>query len=189
MAHVCNNMIRRRSELCSSYCNSHPHPNHLCCENTLSFPMSFAREAQTLLPDDFNLEDAVDATQTVAKARPLLLVGETLEDFGGQESVDDWLTRRFCEGRLSALQSPRCAAGAVRSGAEDDRVDAVAQGASQCSQNAHRSSGVRLPPLYWADVPLCSPLDARCACLQKCHLVQPSAFGATLLLIPLRLTV
>ena len=144
------------------------HPNHLCCENTLSVPMSFAREAQPLLPDDFNIEDAVDATETGAQARPLLSAGETLEDFGGQESLDDWLTRRFCEGRLSALQSARAAAAAVRSGAQGDRVIAVAQGASQCSQNAQRSMlrralrGSRLPPLYWADVPLWSPLDARC---------------------------
>ena len=35
--------------------------------------------------------------------------------------------RRFCEGTLSALRSAR---------AQDDRVVAVAQGASQCSQNA-----------------------------------------------------
>ena len=60
--------------------------------------MSFARASQPPLPDDFNLEDAVDATQTGAQTMLLLSVGETLEDFGGQESLDDWLARRFCEG-------------------------------------------------------------------------------------------
>ena len=65
-------MIKRRCELCNSLCNSCPRPNHLCCETPLSVPMFFAREAQPLLPDDFNLEDAVDATQTGAQARHLL---------------------------------------------------------------------------------------------------------------------
>ena len=108
-------------------------------------------------PDDFNLEGAVDATQTVAQARPLLAVGETLEDSGHGGS----------EGRLSALQSARGAATAVRSSAQDDRVAMVAQGGSKCSQDAQRSTvrralgWSRLPP-DWADAPLWSPLDARC---------------------------
>ena len=72
-------------------------------------------EAQPLLTDDFNLEDAVDATQTGSPNEAFASVGETFEDFGGQESLDDWLTRRLCEGRLSALQSARGAASAVRS--------------------------------------------------------------------------
>ena len=82
--------------------------------------------------------------------------------------MDNWLTRRFCEGRLSALQSAGGAAAAVLSSAQDDRVVAVAQGASHCSQNAQRSMlrralrGSRLPVLYWANVPLWGPLDARC---------------------------
>ena len=74
MAHVCNHHDQKEGmTFCNSDCNSHPHPNHLCCENTLSVPMSFAREAQPLLTDDFNLEDAVDATQTGAQTRPLFV--------------------------------------------------------------------------------------------------------------------
>ena len=117
----------------------------------MSVPMSFAREAQPLLPNDVDLEDAVDATETGAQARPLLSVGETLEDYGGQESLDDWLTRRFCEGRLSALQSARGAAAAVCSGAQGDRVVAVAQWCKAvlaerpALRAAPRSSGVPSP--------------------------------------------
>ena len=73
-----------------------------------------------------------------AQARPLLSVGETLEDFG-QESLDDGLTRRFCEGRLSALQSARGAAAAVRPGAQDDRVVAVAKRCKSVLTDAQRS--------------------------------------------------
>ena len=84
--------------------------------------------------------------------------------------MGDWLTWRFCEGRPSAFQSARCVAAAARSSAQDDRVVAVAQGASHWLLNAQRSMlrralwESRLPPLYWADVPLWSPLDAWCVC-------------------------
>ena len=55
--------------------------------------------------------------------------------------------------------------------AQDDRVAAVAQGASQRPQNAQRSMArhaliwVPSPTSVWADISLWSPFDARCVCV------------------------
>ena len=81
--------------------------------------------------------------------------------------MDDWLTGRFCC-RLCICNQlglhPLLSAQALKMIASPRLL----KGASQCSQNAQqrkvrRALRVsRLPPLYWADVPLWRPLDARC---------------------------
>ena len=108
-------MIRRRYELCKRHRNSIVIQTTCVARTPCRLPMSFAREASRFSPMTSTLK-----TQLMRPRR---------------EPKRDLLS-----GRLSALQSAGGAAAGLRSGAQDDRVAAVAQGASRCSQNAERST-------------------------------------------------